>query len=92
MATTFAGRDFRACSISSIVNTSPIGRRMISTSARYLRHISSIRSPKNPLMQTSTGSPGSIMLDRAVSIAALPVPLTGMVSEFSVWNVYRSRC
>jgi hypothetical protein len=54
--------------------------------------MSDIRVPKTPLTQTTTSSPGSIRLTKQVSMPALPVPETGMVSPLSVWNKNRTSC
>ena len=49
-----------------------------------------MRSPKYPLHPTSTESSASTMLATAASMAALPVPDTGIVTGFSVCQTYFS--
>ena len=52
--------------------------------------MSTSRFPKYPLIPINIVSPGSIMLHTHASMAADPVPLTGMVKSLVVWKVYRS--
>ena len=53
--------------------------------------MSAILVPNKPFTHTSTLSPGSMKLTKAVSMPALPVPDIGIVNSFSVSNTDASR-
>ena len=78
---------FRSCSGRTAW---PQGASTRRTLPPALSAMASIRSAKNPAVQTTTLSPGSIMLTIAVSIPAVPVPEIGSVIGLLVSKTLRS--
>ena len=73
-----------AAAASPALNGSPHGRSTFTTTARWRRPISAIRSAKKPAENTSSFSPGSTKLETAVSMPLDPVPEMASVSVLAV--------